>query len=418
MFSGGDKSFQVGENLKVLESFEKIGRGVPLQLALLRLTAAATFARQWEKEPSCHFVLYTISAGLYLCLAMSLAVNLTPSGRALVGNPIKLSVASDGIAFYRVLVGGDNVFTGSGPGAFSVFLGELIQPYLAAQLSSNDDQNIVIPITGQMVNVVVEVWDDDNTPVQRSLSVYWGGVSKQTVRSLGNRNIFTVRFMNVTNFFFTSRGTSSLIKMKETEIAPLPMIVPANLQLKCGEDTYTSDAAVGSFAALNLSRLRAYWQTRYGYIPGHFDVFGYGGKCCSIVFDPSPLTKDAYLVRFLDSLGCYCVVEFRGLARQGIDSGEDATFQKYDELTDSFEEARSRIEAHPVITMNTGYQTESELMFLQELLQSEDVTLLSYRGADRKVTATCDGYEVALSSFSPGSLVFDFRFVDADVAID
>ena len=68
--------------------------------------------------------------------------------------------------------------------------------------------------------------------------------------------------------------------------------------------------------------------------------------------------------------------------------------------------------------MSTGYQTEAELLFLQELLQSEDVTLLGFRGADRKVTAACDGFEVALASFSPGSLDFDFRFVDTETAVD
>lgn len=335
-----------------------------------------------------------------------------------MGNPVKLSVATDGIAAYSVEVGGEHVFTGSGSGSFFVFLGELILPYLAAQLCSNDDQNIVIPITGQTVDVAVTVSDEDDGPVQRSLTVYYGGVPKRTVRALGNRSIFTARFMNVTNFFFTSRGTSSLIRMKESEIAPLPMIVPPNLQLKCGSDTYTSDATTGIFAALNLSRLRAYWQQVHGYVPDHFDVFGYGGRCCRILFEPSPLSKDAYLVRFLDSLGCYCLVEFRGQARQGVDTGEDITFQHYDELTDSFEDGRSRIEARPVVTMSTGYQTEAELLFLQELLQSEDVTLLSFRGADRKVTAACDGYEVALASFSPGSLVFEFRFIEADIAID
>lgn len=357
--------------------------------------------------------------GIYLCLCMSLAVNLTPSGRALVGNPIKLAIATDGMATYTVTVGGEDVYTGSGFGSFYVFLSDLILPYLAAQLCSNDDQNMVIPITGQTKNVAVTVSDDDgNGPVQRSLTVYYGGISKRAFRALGSTSIFTARFLHYVNFFFTSRGTSSLIRMKESEIAPLPMIVLPGIQLKCGTDTYTSDAATYTFAALNLARARAYWLTQFGYMPDHFDVYAYGSFACTIQFDKSPMSKDRYLVRFLDSLGCYCLVEFRGSARQGMDAEEDAIFQRYDDATDSYSEGRNRVEARHVVTMSTGYQTEDELLFLQELLRSEDVTLLSFRGADRKVTATCDDFEVALASFTPGSLDFVFRFVDADTAID
>lgn len=369
--------------------------------------------------PNAYFVLLPKSLGMYLCTVMSLAVTLTPSGRALVGNPIKLTIATDGIAVYTVIVDGTPAYTGSGQGAFYVFLSEIILPYLSAQLCSNENGNAVIPISGQYANVMVSVSDDDgNGPVVKSLMVYLGGISRRAFRALGGNNIFTARFMAATNFFFTARGTASLITMKEREIMPLPMIVPEALQVVCGSHSYSPSAVAGTFAALNLSRLRAYWQTTFGYLPDHFDIYGYHAKAVTIRFEASPLSKDSYLVRFLDSLGCYCLTEFRGGASQGVDMGDDVSYQKYDAVTDSYAEGRNRLEVHPVVKMSTGYQTEAELLFLQELLQSEDVTLLSFRGADRKVTATCDSFEVALASFSPGSLDFDFRFVDADITLD
>jgi len=350
---------------------------------------------------------------------MSLAVSLSPSGKALVGNPIRLSIATDGMATYTVSVGGTVVYIGSGSGDFFVVLNDIILPHLVAQLCSNDNANAVIPITGQSKSVVVSVTDDDGYgPISLSLTVYLGGISRRAFRALGNTSIFTVRFMAATNFFFTARGTASLIKMKVSEIMPLPMIVPVALQVACGSDSYTPSATEDTFAALNLARIRAYWLANFNYTPDHLDIYGYRTKACTIQFEQSPMTKDKYLVRFLDSLGCYCLVEFRGSARQGIDTGDDVTFQQYDSVTDSYTEGRNRVEARPVVTMSTGYQTEDELLFLQELLRSEDVTLLSFRGADRKVTATCDDYEVALASFAPSTLDFVFRFADSDTAID
>lgn len=346
---------------------------------------------------------------------MSLAVTLTPSGKALVGNPIRLSVSTDGLATYTVAIGDDVIFTGSGRGNFFVFINEVIKPYVVPELCLNDDSRMLIPITGQSVDVTVTVNDDDgSSPVERSLTVFYGGISKQSQRLLGSTNIFTARFLAQTNFFFTSRGDSSRIVMKETELSPLPLLIPSDLKAQHGNDSLTITGTAGSFAALNVVKLRNDWRTSFGYTPNEIDIYGHGGKACTLQFDPTMVTKDRYLVRFLDSLGCYSVVEFCGSARQGMEDVDDGTYQRYDDSSDSYQQMCTRIETRAVVTMNTGYKTEDELLYLQELLRSEDVTLLDYQGQDRKVTAACDGYEVAIAAFEPGNLSFDFHFSDAE----
>lgn len=346
---------------------------------------------------------------------MSLSATVTPSGKALVGNPIKLSVSTDGQATYAVAIGSDVVFTGSGRGNFFVFLNEVILPHIVPQLCSNDDSRMLIPLTGQSVDVTVTVNDDDgSSPVVRSITVFYGGISKQSQRLLGSTNIFTARFLAQTNFFFTSRGDSSRIAMKDTELSPLPLLVPADLQVKHGNDSLTITGTAGAFAALNIAKLMSDWFTNYGYYPDSIDIYGNGGKACTLQFDQTMVTKDRYLVRFLDSLGCYSIIEFCGTARQGIDEVDDGTYECYDDITDSYQQLRNRIETRGVVSMNTGYKTEDELLYLQELLRSEDVTLLDYQGQDRKVTATCDGYEVAIASFEPGNLLFEFHFSDVE----
>ena len=350
---------------------------------------------------------------VHLCV-MSLSASLTPTGKALSGNPIKLSVSTDGVATYTVAIGGVTVFTGSGTGNFYVFLNDIIAPYVTPQLCSNADARVLIPISGQYADVTVTVTDDASGSAERTLTAYYGGVSKQTWRELGNTNIFTTRFLAQTNFFFTSRGNSEYITMRKSEVSPIPLIVPSGMQAKHGTDSLSISGTQGSFAALNVSRLLANWQSTFGYTPDFLDIYGNGGKACSLQFVSALLSKDRYLVRFVDSLGCYSYVEFCGCARQGIDEVNDGIYGLYDDSTDSYQQLRARTETRGIVSMNTGYKTEEELIYLQELLRSEDVALIGYKGSDRKVTATCDGYEVAIASFEPGNITFDFHFSDLD----
>ena len=96
------------------------------------------------------------------------------------------------------------------------------------------------------------------------------------------------------------------------------------------------------------------------------------------------------------------------------DSGEEETYGKYDELVNDYIESRERVRTVDTIHVQTGFKTSKELMFLLDMLSSDDIYLLGYEDREIKVNASADSLALAKTMNQPQSLPITLRFSDSE----
>ena len=347
---------------------------------------------------------------------MSLSASLTPSSRVLTGNPLKLTVASDTSCRYTVSVAGTQVYAGSGYGSFYVYLQDIIEPYLSPQLCHNSDSRLLIPVSSCCKSCTVSITDGTTTKTL-SFTAYPGGVSRTVLRSLGQGNIFTERFLKSTgNIFFSLRGTDSLLLVRETEIIPLLFIYPPSgtLSVRCNSETLALSGTAYAMYALNLEAIRRKFYEDHDFIGNLFEILLSGSLVISIGITQSEFTKDRYLLRFLNSLGAYDLLECTGSASRSTEYDDDTSYGEYDPTVDGYVTRRDRRRSRQSLSVSTGLMDEDRVIFLQDLLASEDVTLLGYEGRDIRVIPSIDDPKLLHNSFKPQSLTIDLKLADED----
>lgn len=347
---------------------------------------------------------------------MSLTATLTPSSRVLIGNPLRLGIASDGTCRYTVSVDGSEVYSGSGHGTFHVFLQDIIAPYLTPQLCYNSDTRLLIPLSTCCKSCSVTVTSGTDTRTI-SFTAYPGGVSRTVLRSLGSGNIFTERFLKSTgNIFFSLRGTDSLILIRETEITPLLFVYPPSgtLSIRCNGETVSLPGTAYAMYALNLEAVRRSFYEDHDFIGSFFELLLNGSLVISIGITQSSLSKDRYLLRFLNSLGAYDLLECTGSAKRGSEYDDDSSYEEYDDTVDGYVRRRDRRKSRQSLSVSTGLLDEDRLLFIEDLLASEDVTLLGYHGRDVRVIPSVEDLSVLHNAFRPQSLTISLTMADED----
>lgn len=353
---------------------------------------------------------------------MSLSATLTPNGRIFAGNPLKLEVNSDSLCRYIVTVGDEDVFTGSGEGSFFVYLNNVIEPYIHSKVFYNNDPYDLIPVNDVLKNCTVTISNDTDSPIVKSFIAHPGGISRSCFRHLGNTSIFTSRFItddssHDVNLFFTLRGEDSLVLIKETEISPLLFVYPTSgtLSIVCNNVTIPLSGTAGQPYALNIDRIRRSLFAFNGFIGSYFELKNGVNILARIGITSVDFSKDRYLVRFLNSFGSYEIVECIGSAkRMNSDEHDDESFDVFDEIVDGYVRQRNRGMKRLKLSINTGSLTESSLLFYQDMLASDDVTLLGYHGADVKVIPSSPDLTFIHNSEKSQSFSIDFLFADCD----
>jgi len=350
---------------------------------------------------------------------MALIVSLTPASRLFAGNPVKLSISTSSLCKYKVYVNNVLAYTGSGIGSFYTYLQDIIAARLVAPRPFNNDARMLIPATSGVRECLVSVENAAGEYWSTTFTAYLGGMSRAVLRSLGNSNIFTNRFLASTgNIFFTLRGTNDYVTVKETEISPLLFIYPlaGRLSVEYGGESYNLDGDAGAMYALNIEKIRRAFYDDYKCLPGLFNIRLDGDLVVSIGITPAELSRDRYYLRFLSSLGAYEVLEMKGLARRGSaeDNAETPTFDVFDDLVGGYRQQRGRVALRPKLSVSTGDVTEDELIFYQDMLASEDVTLLGYHGQEIKVLPSSPELTFAHNFSGSQSFNVDLIFSDQD----
>ena len=350
---------------------------------------------------------------------MSLTANIYPSTIALAGNPIKLTINSSSVVSYTIRQADRTIFSGSGEGEFSVFLQDIFSGILSPKHLLNESTDILLLDSTSATDIAISVQNTQGETKTLSLKAVIGGISKRLLRRLldENSNIFTWKLLNSSvNFFKTTRTNGRIITIRETELLPIPFLYPdgALKIVAAGIETSLSGTA-GQPVALNLYRLRQKLFQTNQKLASVFDIYSGSTKSCTIVITPGTVSRERYLLEFLNSYGAYERIEVTGIGNIESEIESDSTYQIYDESIDDYIEARERQSARDKLQVESGYRNTEELVHLMDMLASDDIKILGLSGRNIRVNAVADNLTHAIRSTVPESIKMTLHFVDSDV---
>ena len=350
---------------------------------------------------------------------MSLTANIYPSTIALAGNPIKLTINSSSVVSYTIRQADRTIFSGSGEGEFSVFLQDIFSGILSPKHLLNESTDILLADSTSATDIAISVQNTQGETKTLSLKAVIGGISKRLLRRLldENSNIFTWKLLNSSvNFFKTTRTNGRIITIRETELLPIPFLYPdgALKVVAAGIETSLSGTA-GQPVALNLYRLRQKLFQTNQKLASVFDIYSGSTKSCTIVITPGTVSRERYLLEFLNSYGAYERIEVTGIGNIESEIESDSTYQIYDESIDDYIEARERQSARDKLQVESGYRNTEELVHLMDMLASDDIKILGLSGRNIRVNAVADNLTHAIRSTLPESIKMTLHFVDSDV---
>lgn len=311
------------------------------------------------------------------------------------------------------------IFSGSGEGEFSVFLQDILSGILSPKHLLNESTDILLADSTSATDIAISVQNTQGETKTLSLKAVIGGISKRLLRRLldENSNIFTWKLLNSSvNFFKTTRTNGRIITIRETELLPIPFLYPdgALKIVAAGIETSLSGTA-GQPVALNLYRLRQKLFQTNQKLASVFDIYSGSTKSCTIVITSGTVSRERYLLEFLNSYGAYERIEVTGIGNIESEIESDSTYQIYDESIDDYIEARERQSARDKLQVESGYRNTEELVHLMDMLASDEIKILGLSGRNIRVNAVADNLTHAIRSTVPESIKMTLHFVDSDV---
>ena len=149
-------------------------------------------------------------------------------------------------------------------------------------------------------------------------------------------------------------------------------------------------------------------------LASQFEIITVEGKAVTIVISPANIEKERYYIEFLNSYGAYECIEVTGKPTLDQDKGEDEVYGKYDEEVNDYTESRERVNTVDNLHVQTGFKTEKELMFILDMLSSDEIYLIGYGNRGIKVNASADSLAIAKNMNTPQSLPITLRFCDSE----
>lgn len=325
------------------------------------------------------------------------------------GSPIKLQIVSDSNTTFTLTVDDEECFVGSGVGSYFVFLQSVIEPLIAPSYVSPDSTSLLIAVNDHKVSCSIDIENEDGDTKTLTFTVHKGGLSAAAFRALGAASAFTARFKTGSSRFFTTRGTGS-ITMRRKELSPMLFVYGSSCAVTIGDNTETLSGTSGQTYALNLAALARKYPDE-----DTISIAVDGASPFVIHIEPDRPSRHSMMVRFMNSLGWWELVEFFGAEEYGLRHDDDGEYTQYDALTDSYPLRRDSIPSHGVITAHCGYRSQQQLLFLQDLVASPEV-YVDYQGREERCVAACDSFAVRINDNRPGDLAFTFTLSDETAA--
>lgn len=337
-----------------------------------------------------------------------------------VDNPIAFEVRTTGETEIRVRldVGGEAVFSASyTPFKDRVYfdIAGILRTFVGSA-PLEPDPDLLLPVDGFAADYSLEVEGEEiQTFTGKAIC---GGISKQAARDLAARGMDYIlnKLRDYSGqFLFTTRTGGRHIAVRETEISSLIFIHPEKrIQVECeyGNRIKLPEGTPGEIYALNIGQVRREFFHKYNQIVSFIRVLVPAEEAFDISFTPGDISGTGWALLFRNSLGCYETIEIAGEITCSLDS-EDENYQAFDEGTGDYITGRSKPDLRQKMQINTGVKRKEELKFMQDLLSSEDVWLLTGT-ARRRVLVTCEEYSYKEPMKEPAFLVLDVEVAEKE----
>lgn len=352
---------------------------------------------------------------------MSLSANIFPRTMALSGNPIRLDIVSTSPVTYTMTAGEEVIFEGSAEeGNLAIFIDEILSAIVGPTRFTGQETDILLETSGNIKECTINIANTEGDKKTLQQKVVLGGISKRAMRHLNQEgsNIFTFKLLNAAgNFFMSTRSETRVLVIRETELRPLLFIAPkAEFTITAAEGLtkVIEGLTIGQCYALNLEALRRWFFDTENVLLNQFVVSTDEGEAVTIVISPATTEKERYYLEFLNSYGCYECIDVSGKPTLDQDTGEEETYGKYDELVNDYVESRERLRTVDTIHVQTGFKTGKDLLFLLDMLSSDDIYLLGYEDREIKVNASADSLAIAKTMGQPQSLPITLKFADSE----
>ena len=349
-----------------------------------------------------------------------------PIGPVMSRNPIFVRISADELVTYRVGIGDGVVYTGNATGDFVINLSELADSYSETPTIEVED-SLLLPINNAPKSLDVGVYAASRLYVTLSFLVFKGGISRADFRALYNlgTDVFSDRFRNYGgNFFFTTRSSGWQIVLKETELEPLPFLMPPGGVVwvrdeASWEETGFSLPVAGTpdgFGALNIEAVRHKFFNRFGIIPSILGIATdehANQPSCMIIIEQADTAQERHTVRFLSSLGVFERIDMAGIltVSTALQQEENITARHYDRVTDSFLYSRERCEVSDIYKLTVTTRCSYEQQLLTDMITSDCVYLETDAGWLR-VIPSCENIGHAVRQREPEQLTITFRAVE------
>ena len=245
-----------------------------------------------------------------------------------------------------------------------------------------------------------------------------GGISNAMARALGtvDTDIFDFRLTNSEALFlFTTRTNERHLRIHLSEMFPFIFLHPGKtivFRSEAGNTrTYAAPAgSVGNPYVVNFLLLRNEFFIAFGEVANFLTVMVDGKIAFDVTFLPDPVVEDKYRLRFLNSLGAYEQVVVTGTARLLPEFEEQDAYRSLNESFWFYEKKRDRVRSTDVISVEAGYKSKADLMFLLDMIAS-DVCLFVYPdGSVCPCLVSAASPEVPLRVTTPQSMLLKVTF--------
>ena len=253
---------------------------------------------------------------------------------------------------------------------------------------------------GGMVEYTVTIAQLDFTFTGYGLS---GGFAK----SVFTPAKFAAKFLSVlSNFLFTTRSNSDVLTYYRSEFVHLPFIA----QLGHLYSLTTEDGTILQFINGD-NKIREFYIDESETVESTLYVCVDGAAIVQINVLPDPISEQNHILEFYNSYGFIERLLLSGECRETPDIEKGETYTRT--INGSFRNLNNRGMLHEKVVLPTGYRSTDQLLFIRDLLVSDEVyyTLNNER---RRCKVECGDYENALRQVTPEGVTLTIDLLDDD----
>lgn len=321
---------------------------------------------------------------------------------------IRMTISNKGMTIYEAAA----VPAGNGQCVFTI--NDIFQDYFQnTPLGQSKETLIKLPLEIFEYSVLVEGQTKSATFVGKC---YPGGISKRLSRFLAQQgtDIFTAKLLNHrANFLLTTRSDRGVVGIRETEIGYLYFInqgFPLEISDCHGHKITVNPTVPEAIYALNLLEIRNQF-LRAGVLASYFRIAVKNKTSVAIAILPGH--ENAIVLAFRNTFGMFENIELSGTVNIQPELKKRETTNTFDQSIYDFTGQVERGEYAPVITVESGYKTDDELNFIQDLLCSDDVYLR--RGEELiRVTVSSTKLKYQTPASEPTSVEIKITFCDTE----